>query len=117
MSENPLESLWNDRCRIFEFEKVFNGSTKRTENKLIEKEKGIKCRISYNTLKSVESTDSHGRVNQVIKLILDPNIAIKPNSVIEVEKVGVLYKFKNSGIPAIYTNHQEVILINYKKET
>ena len=44
------------------------------------------------------------------KLFISPEVEIKPGSKIVVTQNGVTTEFSNSGKPAIYTNHQEIML-------
>jgi hypothetical protein len=49
-------------------------------------------------------------VSQVVTLFISPEVYIPPGSMIEVTQNNVTRTYKHSGISAIYTNHQEIIL-------
>ena len=94
-----LQKLWRDTCSIYNFEKVKDPKTKTTEFKEILVQENISCRISFQNISSTNETPSIAITNQVIKLFLSNKVEIKENS------------NKASGIPAIYSVHQEVILV------
>ena len=101
-----LQKLWRDTCSIYNFEKVKDPKTKTTEFKEILVQENISCRISFQNISSTNETPSI-----VIKLFLSNKVEIKENSKIVVTRNGISKTYKASGIPAIYSVHQEVILV------
>lgn len=71
---------------------------------------GQPCRLSFETLKTAQQTESAAAVTQVIKLFLSPEIRVKPGSKVTVTQDGVTVDYKCSGVPAVYPTHQEIIL-------
>lgn len=112
-NEKILERLYTDNCIIYEFEKIRNPETKRTTNELVKKHENIPCRISFKNITSSENNDTHSNLSQLIVLFINPKITIKEGSIIEVIRQDKKMKFECSGIPAIYSSHQEVVLKNY----
>ena len=110
-----LQKLWRDTCSIYNFEKVKNPKTKTTEFKEILVQENIPCRISFQNISSTSETPSIAITNQVIKLFLSNKEEIKENSKIVVTRNGISKTYKASGIPAIYSVHQEVILVTDNK--
>ena len=106
-----LQKLWRDTCSIYNFEKVKDPKTKTTEFKEILVQENIPCRISFQNISSTNETPSIAITNQVIKLFLSNKVEIKENSKIVVTRNGISKTYKASGIPAIYSVHQEVILV------
>nr|DAN35950.1 MAG TPA: head closure knob [Caudoviricetes sp.] len=106
-----LQKLWRDSCSIYNFEKVKDSKTKTTEFKEILVQENIPCRISFQNISSTSETPSIAITNQVIKLFLSNKVEIKENSKIVVTRNGISKTYKASGIPAIYSVHQEVILV------
>ena len=106
-----LQKLWRDTCSIYNFEKVKDPKTKTTEFKEILVQENIPCRISFQNISSTSETPSIAITNQDIKLFLSNNVEIKENSKIVVTRNGISKTYKASGIPAIYSVHQEVILV------
>lgn len=107
-----LSKLWRDKCNIYGFEKVKDEKTKTTEYKPVILHRDVACRISYSNISSAEQTSSVAITGQVIKLFLSNEIKIDENSNIEVIRNGVAKMYKASGTPALYSIHQEVILVN-----
>lgn len=68
------------------------------------------CRLCFETLKAAGQTESAVEVAQIIRLFLSPEITVPPGSRITVTQDGVTREYKNSGIPAVYPTHQEIIL-------
>jgi hypothetical protein len=68
------------------------------------------CRLSFETLKSAQQTESAAGITQSIKLFLAPEITVKPGSKVTVTQDGVTADYKCSGVPAVYPSHQEIIL-------
>ena len=107
-----LQKLWRDTCSIYNFEKVKDPKTKTTEFKEILVQENIPCRISFQNISSTSETPSIAITNQVIKLFLSNKVE---NSKIVVTRNGISKTYKASGIPAIYSVHQEVILVTDNK--
>jgi phage protein len=110
-----LKKLWRDTCSIYNFEKVKDPKTKTTEFKEVLVQENIPCRISFQNISATSETNSIAVTNQVIKLFLSNEIEIKENSKIIVTRNGIAKTYKASGIPAIYSVHQEVILVTDNK--
>lgn len=109
-----LNKLYTGSCNIYEFENFRDDITKVIKQRLNLKYEDIPCRVSYynnssNILASKEDTFNN-IITQRVKLFLDNNIIIKAGSIIEVSQNGKTTKYKNSGEPVIYSNHQEIML-------
>ena len=108
-AKKAIQSLWTGVCNIFGFEKSKNKyGTVVTEVK--ELYKNIPCRLSFKSISQTEQTENMAKTSQVVKLFIAPEVYVPPGSVIEVTQNGVTRKYKHSGISAVYTNHQEIIL-------
>lgn len=110
-----LQKLWRDTCSIYNFEKVKDPKTKTTEFKEILVQENIPCRISFQNISSTSETPSIAITSQVVKLFLSNKVEIKENSKIIVTRNGIPKTYKASGISAIYSVHQEVILVTDNK--
>ena len=69
----------------------------------------VPCKLSHETVKQSGEGVS-GSLLLSSKIILSPELNIKPGSKIEVIRNGQKTVYKNSGEPARYTNHQEILL-------
>ena len=108
-AKKAIESLYNGKCTVIEYQTYKDPITKRTTSKEVMVLENQPCRLSYKTIaKTTEGNVSE--VVQVTKLFLDPSIEIKPGSKIVVSQNNRTVAYKNSGVPAIYSNHQEIAL-------
>ena len=68
------------------------------------------CRLSFESLNSVEETETAGKISQRAKLLISPDVKIKTGSVITVRQDGPEREYAMSGVPAVYPTHQEIML-------
>lgn len=114
MVTNPLAILWTGKCTIYEFQDITNPVTWQTTQKEVPVLENEPCRLSYNREQATDISNGAAVVSQSITLFIRPDLVIKPGSVIEITQHGVTEKYKGSGKPAIYSNHQEIILELYE---
>ena len=110
--KNPLEILYTDRCDIYNWESVKDPTTKVTEHKKFLRYEDIPCRISFKSITSVNQTTYEPILTQVVKLFLSKDIEVNAGSEIVVYRSGKVFQYKCSGMPAKYSSHQEIILLN-----
>lgn len=111
---NPLELLWIGKCTIYEYQDVTNPFTYQTTQELVPILENEPCRLSYNHEQATNIQNGASVVSQSITLFIRPDLVIAPGSVIEVTQHGYTEKYKGSGKPAIYSNHQQIILELYE---
>ena len=114
MVNNPLAILWKGKATISEYQEVTDKETFQTSHQLVPVVKNEPCRISYRQEPSTNITTGVANLTQIIMLFIRPDIEIKAGSVIEVTQDGRTLKYKRSSKPAIYSNHQEVVLELYE---
>lgn len=108
-AREAIQSMWTEICNIFWFKNSKNKyGTVVTEVK--ELYRNIPCRLSFKNISQTEQTESVAKTSQVVKLFIAPEVYVPPGSVIEVTQNGITRKYKHSGVSAVYTNHQEIIL-------
>ena len=108
-AREAIQSMWTGICSIFWFKNSKNKyGTVVSEVK--ELYKNIPCRLSFKNISQTEQTESAAKTSQVVKLFIAPEVYVPPGSIVEVTQNGVTRKYKHSGISAVYTNHQEIIL-------
>ena len=112
-AKKAIQSLWTGICNIFGFKDVEDkyGVTNLAEVTLFE---NLPCRLSFKNISQTSQTESFAVSSQVVKLFIAPEVYVPPGSVIEVTQNGITRKYKHSGISAVYTNHQEIVLEAYK---
>lgn len=114
MVTNPLSLLWVGRCTIYEYQNVFDSETWQTTQKEVPVLENEPCRLSYNREQSTNINNGAAVISQGITLFIRPDLVVKPGSVIEITQHGVTEKYKGSGQPAVYCNHQEITLELYE---
>ncbi len=114
MVRNAYEALYKDTCTISEFKKVKNAD-KSTDLKKTVVCENQPCRLSVSSKSQNTDTESASKQSQTIILFISPDITVNAGSDIVVTHEGRETAFKNSGYPAIYPTHQEIML-ELKKE-
>ena len=109
-----IESLYDGKCTIIEHQKVQkeNKSTGFQDVPVLENQP---CRLSFQTISNTKPNDSAASLNQTTKLFLAPEIIVKPGSKLIVTQNGITTEYTNSGEPAVYSTHQEIILELFKR--
>lgn len=110
MVRKAIESLYKGRCIITNSQKVVDPRTHRTSFDDVVIVENEPCRLSFSSVAEADSDDGVATVAQVVKLFLRPELIVLAGSKIEVTQNGVTTRYKASGQPAVYSNHQEVIL-------
>ena len=114
MVKNPLSILWTGKATIYEYQSVTDPTTYQTISKEVPVLVDEPCRLSYNHEQATNIQSGAAVVSQSITLFIRKDLVIKPGSVIEITQNGVTEKYKGSGQPAIYSNHQEIVLQIYE---
>lgn len=111
-----IESLYKGLCDIYEYKAVEDENTGR-----VGKPKPVKvnaeqipCRLSYNSSQTIQQAEG-GIIVQNIKLFMNPETVVKPNSKIVVIQNGREVVYKASSQPQIYEDHQEINLEIFDK--
>lgn len=112
LARQAIESQYDAKCDVIEKRpKEINNITKNIEEKvLIDKD----CRVSFEDIYVNTETDTEAKKVQKIKLFIAPELNILPGSKIVVTRKGRTTEYKNSGEPAIYDTHQEIMLELWK---
>lgn len=107
-----IESLYKGICTITNSQEVFNPVTKRTTFKDVVICENEPCRLSYSSTSNADQTETTANVIQTVKIFIAPELEIKAGSKITVTQNNVTRTYKASSIQAVYTNHQEINLID-----
>ena len=113
MVRAAIERLYKGKCTIAEFQPVKDPVTKVTSKQEVNVLTDQPCRLSFKNISSTSAGDA-ATVNQIVTLFIAPEIVIKAGSKITVTQNGVTTAYTRSGQPAVYSNHQEVILQLFK---
>jgi hypothetical protein len=111
-TKNALKTLWKDTFAVVEWGEVTkpNGATGFGEIPVLTNEP---CKLSFSTIKETNQNDKNAAVVQVTKLFCDNLLTIKAGSKITVTRGGNVFEFAQSGLPAIFSNHQEIVLVPF----
>ena len=107
-----LEKLWKDRCTVIQRVEVTNPDTKLTdfeEKPLLQDQP---CKLSFETLTSTEG-DPVATTAQAVKLFMPPDVEIPAGCKVIVTRSNDLkrvFTFSSSGVPGVFSNHQEIPL-------
>ena len=104
-----LESTYFDRCTIKRKEKIKNPVTGVTETKekiIIE---NAKCALSSEGRRNVITIDGVGKVLEIHKLFLNPNVDVQEGDTVEVISIGKLSIYLASK-PFYYSSHSQTLL-------
>ena len=114
MPKGVLETLYQGRADVFEYRPKKNPKTKITEHQEEKVLSQIPCRVSFKRLSTAEKSNYVPTAQIEVKLFLSNHFIIKPGSKIVVTQHGIEYTYRASGIPAVYSSHQEIILEEFK---
>jgi hypothetical protein len=117
MVKKSLSKLQTDICNIYEYKKITNSKTKRTEFEPVLIHENVKCRVSFKNISVANQKTGEAEIKQVTVLFISPDIVIKENSKIDIMRNGRVTEYQNSGKPAVYRSHQEIILNLYKEQS
>jgi hypothetical protein len=108
-----IESHYIGTCTITEHQKVKkeNKSTGFQDVIVLENQP---CKLSYEKVTNTNQTESAAALIQTAKLFIAPDIQIKPGSKLTITQNERTIDFKNSGEPAVYQTHQEIVLELFK---
>lgn len=111
---NPLEVLWTGKCTVWEYQDVVDADTHQTTHQQTQLVTDEPCRVSFSSEAVTDPATGVAEMSQFTVLFIRPDLTIDPGSVIEVTQNGRTTKYRRSGKPAVYTNHQEIRLTLYE---
>lgn len=113
-ARKALESLYDGKCIITEYQKV-KKPNKSTGFQEVVVHEDIACRLSFETSKQAMPTDNGASgIVQTVKVFLAPEIVVNSGSKLTITQNDVTTEYKSSGKPAIYPTHQEIVLELFK---
>jgi len=109
-ARKAIESLYDSTCTVVEYRKEKDPVTKKMVSKEVTEYKDKPCKLSYSSIGKSNQTEAANAVTQIIKVFIAPELDIKPGSKLVITSKGRTVEYKNSGVPAVYDTHQEIIL-------
>lgn len=111
MARKGIEMLYNCKCTIENVAEVEDAQTGITSQSWEIVALDILCKRSIKNIAAADTENNVAVVTKQIKLFLAPEIEVKAGSRISVTDIhGFTEYYKSTGKPAIFHNHQEVIL-------
>lgn len=97
-------------CTVTEHKKTNNVASKLVtfEDVLVLSEQP--CHLVFKMVESAVQSASAAKTEQTIKLLVSPDVVIRPGSKITVTQEGATTDYACSGVPAVYATHQEIVL-------
>lgn len=109
------EATYEGLCTIYEYRDVTDEKTKLSSEEEVAVIEDQPCKLSFEKLNSVVQTETAAVQAQGVKLFLAPEIAVGSNSKIVVTQNGITNEYSASGIPAVYSTHQEITLESFRR--
>lgn len=108
-----LENTYDAICTIKNMKSIkADGETTTQEITVVENQP---CALSHSSNNHAKQGSVHAEASQTVKLFLAPEVEVKPGSKITVVQHGRTYNLEASGLPAVYSTHQEINLIETGK--
>lgn len=108
--KKALQKFWKDSCSVYIQSKTINETNKRTEFVETALFENQPCKLSFETLTTTSETANAPSITQGVKLFLDNELSVPMGSKIVVVRNDKSYTYKSSGVPGVYSNHQEIML-------
>ncbi|MFA9376233.1 MAG: hypothetical protein ACERKZ_05690 [Lachnotalea sp.] len=112
---NPIERMYQGKCTVIELQSVTDPITKITSKIPIIVLENQPCKLSFSSTQTTKDSDGANKVTLIPKLFISPSIEIKSGSKITVVQDERMYEFCKSGIPAVFSSHQEIQLELFQK--
>lgn len=109
-----LESMYSGVCTVKVYVSVTDPVTKITSKKEQVLFTDKPCKLSIEKQTTSTNTVGPAIIAQTTKLFIAPELNIPAGSKITVTQNGRTVDYSKSGIPAVYTDHQEITLESFK---
>ena len=108
-----IEMMYQGTCIVTEHQKVkkANKTTGFQDVIVLENQP---CKLSFTNITATNQTETAALVAQTTKVLIAPEIQIKPGSKLTITQNGVTAEYENSGEPALFNTHQEISIVLFK---
>ena len=104
------ERLYADTCTVHAAQKLTDPQTHVTGSQWVAVIENQPCRVSFSQFPATGQSATADTVSQSVKLFISPEVAIPAGSRIEITRQGITTAYRQSGQPAMYPTHQELML-------
>lgn len=108
--KRAVESLYRGICTVKTWEYVKDPVTHITTPQEVTKFENQPCKLSYEKQTTASSTGGPAVISQTVKLFISPDLDIPSGSKMIVTQDGKTTEFTRSGEPAVYMDHQEIMM-------
>jgi hypothetical protein len=108
-----IEMMYQGTCTVTEHQKV-KKDNKTTGFQDVIVLTNQPCKLSFSNITTTDQTETAALVAQTAKVLIAPEIKIKPGSKLTITQNGVTTEYENSGEPAPFSTHQEIVLELFK---
>lgn len=105
---DAVKSIWCDRCTVSVIRNKSKDNSAFTRQEPVTLFENEPCRMSHKSVTIASDAENAARMFQQTVLILDNALDIPAGSKITVTHEGVTRHYERSGVPAVYSVHQEV---------
>ena len=109
-ARRALEATYDGACTVIEYRETEDAKTGLSGSEEVTVIEDQPCKLSFETLRASDQTETAATVAQGTKLFLAPEVVILAGSKIIVTQSGVTGEYSASGVPAVYATHQEIML-------
>lgn len=109
-----LEKLWNGTCDVIGWGEVEDPVTFVTTHGEIILHQSLKCKLSHKNISATSQTGAGAILVQQIKLSLGNEYIVPAGCKIIVSQNGKTAEYARSGEPAVFRDHQEIVLDIFK---
>lgn len=106
---------YKDLCSVIQYQDVKDPKTKLTSKQEVTVLEDQPCQLSFKTITNAAGTETATGISQIVKLFIAPEIVIAPGSKIVVTHEGRTDAYSQSGLAAVYSTHQEIILTAFER--
>lgn len=110
-----VRALWRGKCDVYILETAVNPGNGRDEPKEVPIYEKQPCRISFSSVSSTTEQDGAPLIQQTVKLFIDNSVEIPAGSKVVVTQNGKTGDYQRSGKPAVYSEHQEIVLVPFER--
>ncbi|MCD8209167.1 MAG: hypothetical protein LUD72_14610 [Bacteroidales bacterium] len=97
-------------CTVVEYGDVVDEDTKLSHQEETVVLEDQPCNLSFENQYATDQTDTGDAQTQSLKLFIAPEITINAGSKLIITQCGETHEYSCSGVPAVYPDHQEIML-------
>lgn len=110
-----VESRYTGKCTVTEMQGIKEPGTNILKQTPVIVLTNELCKMTHKSSDTTTVVNGVVVQSQSIKLLISPDLEIKPGSKVTITQDGRTADFKRSGPPAVYPSHQEISLVIFDK--